>query len=885
MGTKDDSVKREVKVREGFEYSTHIVSIYDKTEYYYNSFVLASSIVTEIVNKSDDYNLKVKACEYSEDSYILSYPNNIISFCADRGQGKTSAMVSMAEALKNVGSDMSREQKAYWKQHQINYSSTDDNNPVVNTHFEVLNPIDPTLMGNKDSVVRNIVSKMFKNATQKWRDSNIINSDAGFQKSKDQLLQHFLHCFRCIDYLHRDSSNEEMSFDDLTLLASFGDSTNLKQLIKRLVELYLDFMTYGCRYQKCMLIIQIDDADNNTKRAYDIAEEIRKYFVVPGVIVFMAMHMGTMSRTIEQHFIEDYAVIIDKKSDNKITEKCHKMMERYLDKLIPSNHQIHLPNIKHVINNEYDRIDIKYLNSKNEQVFVFNDGLLNKNREVFNFQEKLIMLIYQKTGIILVEPDGYLHDFLPNNLRELNHFISLMYGMDDVVTVEDGEIVGNMSSVMKLVSKCCKDSAGESERFAVMQIANRRVKNLRRLQEYLLKSWCPMHLDSEQQRIIEDIHNASRAAKNLCTLELVKEYSKRCDVKRDADVETATGKSNVPFSEIIMILKQLEDKDNPQSVMNFVTAIRLYYSIYFHITLFNGLRDWLRGGNTSGITPFKNIVQLINYRLFPEAFYITKGINSLEIDLSQFEQGGGIDNNLYRILLHFVCSQKNEKAVYYSKAVEKVTDNSYRASSEYGVFDCLRPIASVLGEDDVPSTFFAYDKERGQILPAHLLIILCNTDVQDLLYRKYFVYPKIFKNLADEIRKNPQCKFPRSQTSDVLSGIYKDIDDTVNKNIVMNEEIHCADIFNVGKFDRDAFNKLKNSRGSLLILGIPESSLIKGDDVRPEVSEKKEPSDTEAPKTTDETDINPENNSALHKLIDSYVIANKEEPVEDDADE
>lgn len=871
MGTVESNIT-ELKVIEGFEYSTHIMDIYDESEYYYMSFLLASKIITEMVNRTKFFitdNDFFSASKNFNETLLLSYPNNIISFCADRGQGKTSAMISMADALKKIHNTMSGGHKEYWRNETVNQSSYDEDNPVIHTHFEVLDPIDPTLMGEKDCIVRNIVSKMFKIASNRFAESGHLKNDSNYNSLKNELLQHFLKCFRCIDYIYKDSFSDESAYDDLSMMAEFGDSTSLKYLINSLVELYLRFMSYENHENNCMLVIQIDDADNNTKRAYDIAEEIRKYFVLPRVIVFLAMHMGTMSRTIEQHFVADYLLLINNGSDETIKNRCHKMMERYIDKLIPANHQIYLPNVKHVINNEYDRINISYTKRNGEMTDFLSSYLLNPNRKEFHFQEQLITLIYQKTGIILVEPNGYLHDFLPNNLRELNHFVSFLNGMENLIIGRGRGFKsrGGIHHIMSLCDRCYNSGMVLYNKMVLNNEIDKHLSNLDRLQEYLLNSWCTLHLKSDQLKVIEKIHNASRELKNLRTIELIKEYAKKTKNEEIIIPEKDTAsKTKVPFSGVVLALDTLENFENPQSISNLVTAVRMYYTIYLHMIAYSGIKQWINDSdNIDNSTPFKELVETIGYRLFPEEFYNrNKKIDGFNVDLNQFNREGSIENNLYRVLLHFLYKNEDKKPSYASNVVsEKNTESKveYMLSANKGAFDYLRPLVSMLGQNNFAAAYFS-DRNRSissYYIPGYLVELLCNVDVQLL------ISGELFKPVDKSIPNDRE--YSRISSGDKISGIYSEIDKIVNDNIIVNAHIHTADILKKDKFDYESFNKLKDADGKILILGVNESDL-KDETVRiTEVVKKPNEDESEKQGSSISTENNPTDIEAANNAI------------------
>ena len=295
----------EIKIKQGMEHYSNLMDIYDKNEFFYDSYRQAAYAITRIAEMSSVARKK----QNKPDNYINNYPsefhNNIIAFCADRGQGKTSAMISMADALHKMDSSCREEKEIFWNKQCDNKET----NPVLDTHFDCLSVIDPTCFEDNDSIIRTVISKMFKRASDKWKSDSAAYSfraDERYRDKKEKLSDKFFGCFKGLDYLYKEKKEISSYYDDINMAAEYGDSNNFKKEFIELVDMYLDFMYQGHENKNSMLVIQIDDVDLNIEKSYSIVEEIRKYFVIPGVIVLMALHIGTLSRTIEQYYLQHY---------------------------------------------------------------------------------------------------------------------------------------------------------------------------------------------------------------------------------------------------------------------------------------------------------------------------------------------------------------------------------------------------------------------------------------------------------------------------------------------------------------------------------------------------------------------------------------------------
>lgn len=800
----ESRIKRdiEIKVSKGNEYRTLIMDIYNENDFFYDAFTKAAAVVTEIVHCSNMNTSKVRnntgdvlayksADEFDDpDRQLISnYPNNILPFCAERGQGKTSAMLSVSRALREIGS-CNNKQVEFWNRKEVN-PYFDPVNPVLNTRFEVLDPIDPTMMEKSDSIIKNVISKMFKTAEYKWEryiKGNFYNKhDKDFDAAlKEKMLSKFVECFRAVDHLNKDDVNSSTSYDDLHMLAEYGDSTNFKQSLSELVELYLKFTDFGSNQSNAVLVIQIDDADLNIKNAHAISEEIRKYFVMPDVLVLMALNTETMRFTIEQYFLSQYKDYAFYDEKVLIKAKCHDIMEKYIEKLLPSSHRVYIPKVDDFIRDSFNRIKLRYVEYKNGRMngeptdlLTINENLITNRHQKDYYQEKLITLIYLKTGIILVKPKYYLHTFLPSSMRMLNHFMTLISDMDDVIKYENGEAVGTIDYIFKLI----KESSGEqaSDFGTINNIIEKYLANLKRFFDYFKYSWCPMTLDDSQLEIINIISKTSRGRKNQRTLELLENYIRGIDENSGNE---KSSKDFIPFSAIVSKLLYLRSIDNPQKHLNFIFAVEMYYTIYFHMMVFECLKSWLRASDEERkkTSPFTDLVKLLGYSIFPLEYYDEKRIRRVKIQNSEYiDIDQKAPSSIYRFFNSFLCKfidvdtrLYKKGTILYDKSVIKPNNvtNKIIFSCDFSYFDVFRPIVSILDDDGFINDFLSSDDKFDSGIVSSALRIISNVDVQNMLYKK------VFRKTEYNVNEN--------SLFDSVSGLYNLIDLSVKNNCILN---------------------------------------------------------------------------------------------------
>lgn len=483
-----------IEINSGDEYRAKIENIENKEEkekiFFQDVYDKAENATNEIIKGMQEYSKNAT----QNGKYKAKYQgmgNNIIAFCAERGQGKTSAMQSFSNILK--------------KKNQEKDSGL---------YFEVLDSIDPSSLDKGESIVRVLISRMFDNLTnilyiiQKYNYDYDYNED-NFQKTKIDIFDLFQECYENIDYLRKEKTIEKKS---LERLAQLGSSARLKNNLYNLVEKYLQILNmYSINQNRekdvyKYLVVQIDDADLAVDNVFQICEDIRNYFSIPNVLVLMAANFTQLRNAINQCYLKQYKYIIKLQSKDFVHE-CSLMASRYIEKTFPVGHKIVLPDIDTIIKEEFGSIKIRY----NCEPILFDENYyLCKD-----MQEQLLKALYHKTGIVLLKEEGKLHPFLPHTLRELTHFVKMLSEMKTV----------NHNIVFQLNS----ENSNEEE------IKNLQA-NLSVIKEYFLEYWCHNHVkEYKYQRLMEKIGMENQE------LSLIYKYIKDCfNIKINMDAEKIT---------------------------------------------------------------------------------------------------------------------------------------------------------------------------------------------------------------------------------------------------------------------------------------------------------------------------------------------------------
>ena len=581
-----------IEVNQGYEDRFLIEhNLTDTSKFFYPVYKRSAELIDEIC--SYGRNSKKDNIEFEEEYY----PNNIIVFCAERGGGKSTAMLSVANALKALSSDEKN------KNDKVKNSF---GNMAQKCKFSVLSHIDPTSISSDENFMRIVLSRIFSDLRCFWKirekDVDTLGSmDKMYARS--EIVEKFTECYKLLDVIYK-SKTVEMD-NDLEELTELGDFSRLKNKFMKLVDCYLR-QIYGTS-DNCYLVLLVDDADLNAQKSFEIIEDIRKYCILPNVIVLMAANMDQMHQIIEQHFILEFKTLLDYSDKNKGSEaidarSTKEMTVKYLNKVIPTTHQIHLPVISDFIVHYNSSLGVQYKQSKvlknceNCESFKsfpndYKDKIANTNNDMLtyfpnDYQERLLNLIHKKTGVGFVKPENYLHNFLPGNMRDLTHFLSYFCALPDL----DSEC-----GYAYLFSAVLKYSDGDKEYQHAQNEILLRLNNLDALQVYFLSNWCYRNLTRKNHKIISELADTIDTLKITSALNTVNEIIAEREIELNNAGDTEAVMPVNTYAELMHRISLISnDARNHKDFMQtykLVFALRLLFTILLHREMLKGMRD------------------------------------------------------------------------------------------------------------------------------------------------------------------------------------------------------------------------------------------------------------------------------------------------------
>jgi len=441
---------RHIIVDQGNEFKIKVENI-GETDIFLDAYNQAASRVEDIVTTTEIHYKSNNNETYGD------YLNNIIAFSGERGQGKSSAMLSFTKNLLDADKEKSI----------IEYGTN-----TKKYQFVRLDTIDPSTFEDMNNILEVVIARMYNRFEERYRGDNTTMG----KDQKNRILILFQKVYESLCLIRNSKKLEELEYDyegSIDKIAHIGDSAMLQKNIIKLVQLYLEIFTKG--KDKSCLIIPIDDLDINIKHAYKIAEQIRKYLIVPNVIIIMAIKIEQLKLCVEKEYREQFSHLIAAPNHRIHDDEPTIMAAKYVEKLIPDGRKITLPEIRAISQSGDDEIRLIY-NEKGSGDNQRKD-ILGEYKEM-GIEKTLLRYIYDKTKIVFVKPENGLHNIIPNTLREVVNLLAVLGKMNDL-----------------------KDSVKTRDEKELNSI---RLENIKLFEDYILNTWVPNNLDEGNIRIIRN---------------------------------------------------------------------------------------------------------------------------------------------------------------------------------------------------------------------------------------------------------------------------------------------------------------------------------------------------------------------------------------------
>lgn len=273
---------------------------------------------------------------------------NVIAFMGKRGSGKSSALASYCKFL-DCFYDLAVNDK------EVENSSLD---PEVrelirvgkenDISFTVLDTMDATLLDREEKIVEIVLARMIEVIEQQ---ESLRRSRDGYRRGDEDkrvLVSEIGEIYR---HLCRKRQDEEENASVLQLKA-LSYSWNVRDAFKELVRKFNRFVSQngdGRQSEGSYIVIPIDDIDMNVDKCSEMLEMIRKYLMVPQVIILLTFNFEQLHTICRNHYYSElfgkYGFDSYEKLDARDKNQILELTREYMDKVIPIGRKVYMPQL------------------------------------------------------------------------------------------------------------------------------------------------------------------------------------------------------------------------------------------------------------------------------------------------------------------------------------------------------------------------------------------------------------------------------------------------------------------------------------------------------------------------------------------------------------
>lgn len=538
-------------------YNLHSNNLYFTREYNEALTLINSIIELQKMYKSDNNVKKV----------VYPSINNRVLFMGQRGCGKTSVILSLANYLEN---DTAK------------YSSKDEEGRDVlhdiKCKFRCLPIVDPSHFDNNNNILLTVITSMFSEAKRKMNEAG----DKSDTSNREELLKQFEKVFKSLDAI-----KSEVSSYTLESLNRKSDAEDLKDKMKDLVQKYLTFQ--GCG-DESRLVLLIDDIDMSVSYAPEMLEQLRKYLELDNLIILMSANLGQLSNEMREKYSSAFQYTL-KDSNQALSIDVEDLATKYLLKLFPTSRRINVERqVSHLL----------------ETTLIIKET--GKDDIKGEFQKVILSQIWNKTRLLFIpkDPDSTLHPIIPTNLRDLAQFLDMLTALPEVGSIhkKDGQKIE------------------ESRLFGSKKDYDTCDQNLQVFKNYFMKTWIPNHLKVDEELVFHNIpaditeinkhlinsinvigtkHKDDLMSREV-SLDIIERNAENVYIDRDIYTMVSPNDpkfvkankisdifnqpSNYSYGDLLLMIDKYETYFESEEHRKFTDAIKIYYSLLLFETLF-----------------------------------------------------------------------------------------------------------------------------------------------------------------------------------------------------------------------------------------------------------------------------------------------------------
>lgn len=449
--------------------------------------------------------------------------NNIIVFDGERGTGKTSCMLSMANMLTAENHSIICHDARY----------------AAGTEFLTIPMIDPSFFDEEHNILSLFIARLYS-VFQEKEEQNCPTDGHGNQY-RSALMKMFVRVQQNL----RSMFGDKKAKDGMEYLVDMAASVEIRDNIEKLVDLFLKYSDS----KNGVILLLIDDIDIDSEHAYEMCEQLRKYFMQPNIITFMSMKIAQLSGIIQRKYMEEYISSDDRnpyrryiRAYSSDRDEIAERAERYLAKLLPAHQRIYMPS------------PTEYMDAVPE--FKDNEKWGYNLVEGIKIKQVIPELIFQKTRYLFYNTAKRVSYIVPRNLRDMRQMFKLLLQMNDY------------------------DEAGR---------ATSRFYNKEMFRQYFYNDWCDINLTDEFKRYAERLKRVQSTEElNYEVLQILDEITEsNLKNKIGSDiVSKITSPSNSPYNisigDVLAVIRLTQRTIVGEDIRKFLFFLRSLYSIQLY---------------------------------------------------------------------------------------------------------------------------------------------------------------------------------------------------------------------------------------------------------------------------------------------------------------
>lgn len=449
--------------------------------------------------------------------------NNIIVFDGERGTGKTSCMLSMANILTDENHQEACQGAKY----------------ASETQFLTIPMIDPSFFDEEHNILSLFIARLYSVFQEK--EENMGSDDGDGNPYRNDLMKMFVRVQQNL----RSMFGEKKAKDGMEYLVNMAASVEIKENIRQLVDLYLNYA--GSR--KGVLLLLIDDIDIDSVHAYEMCEQLRKYFMQPNIITLMSMKIEQLSGIIQRKYTEEYFLV-----DNRNTYRRYPRIafderteiaeraERYLAKLLPAHQRIYMPSPS------------EYMDAV--PVFTDHEKWGYNLSEGIKVKQVIPELIFLKTRFLFYNSAKQVSYIVPRNLRDMRQMFKLLLQMKDYA--EPGDKAPHYY-------------------------------NKEMFRQYFYNDWCDINLTEEYKGYADRMKRVEKMEElNYVTLQILNEITDSSLKQRsgkdvvDKIVSPNNSSFNISVGDVLAIIRLTQRTSIGEDIRKFLFFLKSFYSIQLY---------------------------------------------------------------------------------------------------------------------------------------------------------------------------------------------------------------------------------------------------------------------------------------------------------------